>query len=277
VSFKYLLGDSQTEANRLRAQADLWDPISHALFDRLGIAPGWRVLEIGPGAGSLHLELRRRVSGPIDAVEQSEVFAAGLLEQCRADGYGEGTIWRTALAEAPLPPETYDLIFARWVFLFLPDPLRYVRALARALKPGGLLAIQDYFRDTFLMVPPAPDADWQAFIQADHAFFAASGGDVNIGTRLPGLYESAGLELADLTPTVKYGHPGSAVWQWLTTYFFGVLDEYSEIPPFGKEAAARLARCWRQAETRPTSLLVAPAVLDVVGRKPAVSSPRRSP
>ena len=76
--YEYVLGDHAREAARLRAQAKLWDPVSHALFDRIGIKRGWRVLEIGPGAGSLHMELRRRVGGTVDAVERS-LFSVGAV------------------------------------------------------------------------------------------------------------------------------------------------------------------------------------------------------
>ena len=69
------------------------------------------------------------------------------------------------------------------MFLFLPDPAAHVKLLARALKPGGLLAIQDYHRDTFMLVPRPPD--WDEFIPADRAFFASQGGNVSIGVRLP--------------------------------------------------------------------------------------------
>ena len=64
--YEYVLGDHAREAARLRAQARLWDPVSHALFDRLGVKRGWRVLEVGPGEGSLHLDLRRRVGGTVE-------------------------------------------------------------------------------------------------------------------------------------------------------------------------------------------------------------------
>jgi hypothetical protein len=64
MPYRYLLGDSRRESDRLRQQARLWDPTAHALFDRLKIARGWRVLEVGPGQGSLNQELRRRVRGP---------------------------------------------------------------------------------------------------------------------------------------------------------------------------------------------------------------------
>ena len=97
-SYTYLLGDSPTETERLQAQARLWDPTAHALFDRLKIRRGARVLEIGPGAGSLHRELRRRVRGPVDAVEPSAPFVRGIERLAARDGFGRGQIWRSNLS-----------------------------------------------------------------------------------------------------------------------------------------------------------------------------------
>lgn len=265
MAYRYLLGDHRREALRLRAQARLWDPVSHALFDRLKIRRGWKVLEVGPGQGSLHLELRKRVAGPVDAVERSSAFAARLKAACRRDGLGEGHVWESDLIDAPLPRARYHLIFARWVFLFLPDPERHVRTLARALRPGGVLAIQDYHRETFAMVPKPPE--WERFLAADLAFFASQGGDASIGGRLPQMFRHAGLRVDDIAVTIKSGHPGSAAWTWLTTYSLDVLERYARFPPFSRRDAARLRRRWLAASRARTSLLVGPAVLDVVGRK----------
>ena len=263
--YQYLLGDTPRERARLAFQAKLWDPVSHQLFDRLGIRRGWNVLEVGPGQGSLHLELRARVKGPVDIVERSPVFAARLARLCQRDGFGPDRVWEMNLIDAPLPRATYDLIFVRWVFLFLPNPEAHVNKLARALKPGGLLAIQDYHRETLAMVP-RPEA-WTRFALADLAFFASQGGYASIGGYLPQMYRRAGLDVQDVVLTVKSGRPGSAVWTWLSTYFLGVLDRYAKFAPFTRRDAQRLRRHWLAASREKTSLLIGPALLDVVGRK----------
>ena len=263
--YRYLLGDNRRESVRLRAQARLWDPTAFALFDRLRIRRGWRVLEIGPGQGSLHAELRRRVRGAVDAVEPSAVFRTRLDRIAIRDGFGRGTVWGSMLGDTALPRAHYDVIFARWVFLFLPNPDRHVRQLAAALKPGGLLAIEDYRRETLSMIPTPPE--WPAFMAADAAFFATHGGDASIASRLPGMFEKAGLGVIDVTPTIKTGHPGSLEWTWLSTYFLGVMDQLAQLPPFDARQAASLRRHWLANARRRASLAIGPALIDVVGRK----------
>jgi SAM-dependent methyltransferase len=265
-SYTYLLGDDRVEAGRLRAQARLWDPTAHALFDRLKIRRGMRVLEIGPGAGSLHRELRRRVSGPVDAVEPSDTFARGIQRIAARDGFGPGRIWRANLSDVQLPRAHYDVIFARWVFLFLPDPAARVRQLTRALKPGGRLAVEDYQRETFRMIP-LPDT-WERFLAADRAFFETQGGNASIGARLPALFAKAGLDVVAITPTVRSGHPGSPVWNWLSAYFLGgVIDRLVGLAGFRSADARRLKRDWIAASKQRASLLIGPALIDVIGRR----------
>jgi SAM-dependent methyltransferase len=273
MRYRYLLGDSRREAARLRMQARLWDPVAAALFDRLRLRRGLKVLEVGPGQGSLHLELRRRVGGPVDAVERSAAFCRTLRKLHAKDGLGAGRIFETDLRDAPLPRQHYDLVFARWVFLFLPDPAAHLRKLVRALKPGGRIALQDYHRETWALVPRPPE--WSDFLAGDRAFFASQGADVSVGGRLPGLYREAGLEVLEVVPTVKVGPPRSAVWRWLTAYFLSVADRYARCPPLTKAKLKRLRRHWRSAERHRTSLFIAPAVLDVVGRKPRARSATR--
>ena len=264
--YEYLLGDASLEAERLDRQAQLWDPYTHRLFERIGVNHDWSVLEVGPGRGSVHMELRRRVRRPIDAVERSPVFAAAVRRRTLADGLGEGQIWQCDLMSAPLKSNAYDMIYARWVVCFLPDPATHVRKLAGALKPGGLLAIQDYaHRESFALFPRP--AEWLDFLAADRAMFAAYGGDISVGGRLPLLYQRAGLDVVDVTPTHMSGPPGSPVWEWLFSYFGSVRERIGHTRPMDPGKATRLWDAWCAAATDRHAFVVAPTMVDVIGRK----------
>jgi hypothetical protein len=158
------------------------------------------------------------------------------------------------------------VIFARWVFLFLPDPLVHVRQLTAALRPGGVLAVEDYQRETLRMIPVPPD--WDTFLAADRAFFESQGGHASIAAHLPPMFTRAGLQMVDVTPTVRSGHPGSPVWNWLSTYFLHVMPRLVGLGGFTAVNARQLTRDWITASKEPTSLLIGPALIDVVGRKP---------
>jgi hypothetical protein len=47
----------------------------------------------------------------------------------------------------------------------------------------------------------------------------------------------------------------------------GVMSQLAKYPPFTQAQADRLRRNWLRAATHPTSLLIGPTVVDVVGRK----------
>ena len=265
ASYTYLLGDSRTEASRLRAQARLWDPTAHALFDRLTIRGGARVLEIGPGAGSLHRELRRRAHGPVDAVEPSDSFTRGVHRLAARDGFGHGQIWRANLSDARLPRAHYDVIFARWVFLFLPDPAARVRQLAAALKPGGVLAVEDYPRETLRMVPPP--TTWERFLAADRAF-SRPRAETPASARVCPRSMRVPAWRSWTSPRPSRAGTQSPVWNWLSAYFLGgVLDRLAGLGGFTAADARRLTRDWRAASKEPAALLIGPALIDVVGRR----------
>lgn len=264
--YRYLLGDSRREAARLRRQARLWDPVAHDLFDRIRVRSGWKVLEIGPGQGSLYMELRRRVRGPVDAVERSAPFADRLERFVRRDRLGAGTIWRTDLIDAPLPRNHYDLIFTRFVFLFLPETRKHIRKLVAALKPGGVIAIQDYHRQSFTMIPEPPE--WEHFLSADFGFLASEGGNGSVAGEVLNSYRALGLRVVDVNPVIQMGGPGTPAWIWALTYFRSVLDKMVGFGTFTAAHAKSLRRRWAAAERSPHGeMLIAPAVVDLVARK----------
>jgi len=61
--FDYVLGDHARAVGRLRARARRWDPVSHALFDRIGIRRRTRVVAVRSITARQRIEFTRSVQG----------------------------------------------------------------------------------------------------------------------------------------------------------------------------------------------------------------------
>lgn len=100
------------------------------LFDRLS---GRRILEIAPGTGQATLPLTG--IGDVTAVELSQELAAVAREHAP-----KAHIEVANFDEWPLPAEPFDLVVCATAFHWL-DPATRMTKCARALKPGGELAV----------------------------------------------------------------------------------------------------------------------------------------
>jgi ubiquinone/menaquinone biosynthesis C-methylase UbiE len=105
-----------------------------------GIASGDRVLEVGCGSGQLTRSLVAR-GLHVTAVEPGEHLIA-LAEQ-NLEGAGEVDFVNARLEDAPLRSEHFRAVFSASAFHWV-DPEVGWRKAARALAPGGTLALLQY-------------------------------------------------------------------------------------------------------------------------------------
>lgn len=94
-------------------------------------------------------------------------------------------------AALPVRPGTFDLACARLVLSHVPGPLAVLRQLRAAVRPGGVVAVEDLFTGTLRSTPPTDALDDLQDVYA--ATVRARGGDPTIGPRLPALLDAAGL------------------------------------------------------------------------------------
>ena len=118
-------------------------------LDRLGLHPGHRVLEIGPGPGRLLIPVARRVlpGGEVVGLD----IQAGMIERLKTRAEQTSvTNLKAVLGDARqphFPPESFDLIYLCTVLGEIPDREAALRQCYAALKPGGILSITEIFPD----------------------------------------------------------------------------------------------------------------------------------
>lgn len=128
----------QQARQRLALLESELDPATRRRIIDAGIGPGAHCLEVGAGGGSIAHWLCRTV-GPTGRVVATDVDP-GLVA---VDAPPRLEILQHDLTREPLPAGQFDLVHARWLLHHLPDLDAAIARLVDALKPGGLLLVEE--------------------------------------------------------------------------------------------------------------------------------------
>jgi SAM-dependent methyltransferase len=116
-------------------------------FDRLGLRPGERVLDMGCGAGRHAFEMYRRGADVIafdqDADELSvvrDLFVA-MREAGEVPDGAEADVKEGDALSLPFADGEFDRVVAAEVLEHIPADIQAIEELVRVLRPGGTLAV----------------------------------------------------------------------------------------------------------------------------------------
>jgi ubiquinone/menaquinone biosynthesis C-methylase UbiE len=152
----YLLGTHAEELERLRFQHQLWLPEAQAAWQRAGLASGGHVLDVGAGPGFAAMDLARVVgpSGRVLGLELSANYVAAGRTLASAEGLAQLELRQCNLLEDGWPEERFELIWCRWVAMFLPRLEPLLDGLDQCSQPGGRVLIHEYVHwDSFGLHP----------------------------------------------------------------------------------------------------------------------------
>jgi SAM-dependent methyltransferase len=204
------------ERARLGGLSALFDPLTFRHLTAIGVEPGWRCLEVGAGSGSVAGWLSRTV-GPDGRVMATDVDVRFL------DQLGDNVeVVRHDVTCDPLEQSAFDLVHARAVVEHLPARDHVIGRLVSALRPGGVLVLEDFvFGGTAseavegAVSPAANGPAMTRVLQAVSTGFRAIGADSQYGLKLPAALTAAGLHEVDAELTfrlVSGGSPQSAFY-----------------------------------------------------------------
>ncbi len=208
---RYLHGTAPEEQERLALMNRL---LNHSSLRELSLRPGERILEVGSGLGQFAREMARQVGpgGRVLGIERSgEQIAEG---ERRARREGEEGLIEMRRGEALTPPlaeaewGSFDVAHARFLLEHVPDPLGVVRAMVRAVRPGGRIVLEDDDHDVLRLWPEPPGftALWCAYTRT----FDRLGNDAYVGRRLVALLKEAGATPRRVTSLFYGACPGMA-------------------------------------------------------------------
>jgi SAM-dependent methyltransferase len=125
------------------------------ILDRVGIRPGERVLELGPGPGAFTVDAARRAGpeGQVIAVDIQPEMIARLDVRVREAGLTNVETHVASAYDLPLEDESVDRAFLVTVLPEIPDRARALSELRRVLRPGGLLSVTEEFTDPDYLFP----------------------------------------------------------------------------------------------------------------------------
>jgi len=135
------IGSTETdeaELNRLRLLEDTLDPTTRRHLEMIGVAEGWKCLEIGAGAGSVAQWLSTCV-GPTGKVVATDIDTRSL----RQLSIPNLEIRQHDIVKDNLEADQYDLVHCRTLLVTLPEPEKAAKRKADAVRPGGWLMIEE--------------------------------------------------------------------------------------------------------------------------------------
>lgn len=229
------LNGMQQSEQRLRTETE-WDPAS--LTDQ------W-VLDAGCGAGRF-LE----VAGRISEAHVVGVDISGAVEAAREtlEDRPNTHLVQASLFALPFRPGTFDAAYCIGVIQHTPDPPAAIRGVARAVRPGGRIAITAYERRRFTMWyskywvrPLTRRLTQERLLQVIKVAMPPLFGLSEILFRIPGL----GRVFQFVLPVANYVHDRDMTmrqrYQWAILDTFDMLAPAFDIPQRDRDVREILA------------------------------------
>jgi ubiquinone/menaquinone biosynthesis C-methylase UbiE len=266
---EYVLGTHDAELARLSLQHKLWSGSAFDCWERAGIGPGKTVLDLGCGPGYTTLDLAALVAptGQVLAIDESARFIEHLKKQQQTLGLTSIDVRVMDAQYLDIAEASIDVVYTRWVLCYVSNPDTVLQGVVKALRPGGVFAVQDYLNLGGQLLAPMSKAHARV-VQVMVESWEQRGGDTKIGMRLPELMHRYGLIVEEIRPVQRIIRPGSPLWLWPSTFFRNFVPLLVEHGLLSEQEQHDFEQEWSERARDNTAFFWAPPMVEVIARKP---------
>ena len=264
----YVLGTHDAELLRLGLQHRLWSAQTFAFWERAAIGPSKTVLDLGCGPGYTSLDLAGLVApgGHVVAVDAAERFIAHLKQRQAALSVTNIEAHVMDAQKLEVASDSVDVVYSRWVLCFVPSPERVIEGVTKVLRPGGVLAVQEYANYATQTLTPESEA-FEKVVAAIIKSWRQRGGDPDIGLRLPAMMEKHGLRVESIQPLHRIARSGSPLWLWPTAFMRSFVPTLVSSGFLSEEDRQAFEQDWLAHSNDATAFYWAPPVIEIIARK----------
>lgn len=194
------------------------------------MGPGERVLDLGCGAGDVSMLVAEFVgpTGLVVGIDRNREILTLAAERAHAAGFRQISS-EHASVESFSPQEPFDLVIGRYILIHQSDPVGFLRAAARLVRPGGGIAFHELrLLQGFDPLPFVPL--WQ--VTRDFILMAGRSAlpHHDVGDRLIKSFSDAGLPQPDLfCETPVGGGIDSPLYAWVAETLWSFLPQLGKI------------------------------------------------
>jgi len=197
------------------------------------------------------------------AVDRSKRFLDHLGKMQAVNKLTNITRLESDLDSANLPPGDLDGVWCRWIFAFVRQPKDLLGRICPRIRKGGSIIIHEYFNyATWSLSPRLPEME--EFVQAVMKSWREAGGEPDIGLMLLPWLREYGFDIREIRPIIDIVSPDNFVWQWPRAFVKVNLQRQADLGVLTGKRADEILKAFEDREKRPGTLMVTPAVVEII-------------
>jgi ubiquinone/menaquinone biosynthesis C-methylase UbiE len=204
---QYVIRGGQAGYDRLLLLAQKSGRDTSALLKRAGVRTGMRGIDVGCGGGTVTIELAQMTApdGLITGIDMDAVKLDLAREEASRRRI-DNVEFRTADVNAWDEPATYDLVYSRFLLQHLTARTELVARMWDAVRPGGVLIVEDADFDGWACHPP--NAGFDFFVRTYCEALRRRGGDPTAGRQLFEYFVRCGIPTPEMRVVETVDHAG---------------------------------------------------------------------